>query len=446
MKGWRRRGLEVGLLCTVVGVVVLAVPGPQSPRASEAPQRTLFRKTRADVTWLGRYPREEWYVRDVYARLMRYDFAARQVRQRESGEASAPEAYLTVAVRALRTWDTAAVPADESAAVDAHGMVVALSRTARCHKDDPCHAVYEAAWGDRAGPDGTASEVRTFAGPVTRVTAYDVTLTLGGQNLDYTAQVRYHEAGDGVGVEPEVVDPVIPGLQQVVDDDAPLVVAPWARYVKTRRYAAVVKRIMDLRRAGKRAVPDGAPIGSLPGDDVTAQQEAMVMMATGEPCGPGCDVCAPLRKTAALSRSKTYNLAELGARTDPYFRWFKQALASWNTAGQGRLSLVGQLSSGQVPVVLWPTDPIGGPYGLHRQGTIYLFPRLFAREDAFIQHTMKHEIGHSIGFDEVPGGGGWNQQQRDRCDCYTSIMWMYNDCYLNYLTENDICAIEKYTR
>jgi len=99
-----------------------------------------------------------------------------------------------------------------------------------------------------------------------------------------------------------------------------------------------------------------------------------------------------------------------------------------------------------VPVVLWPTDPIGGPYGLHRQGTIYLFPRLFAREDAFIQHTMKHEIGHSIGFDEVPGGGGWNQQQRDRCDCYTSIMWMYNDCYLNYLTENDICAIEKYTR
>ena len=35
-------------------------------------------------------------------------------------------------------------------------------------------------------------------------------------------------------------------------------------------------------------------------------------------------------------------------------------------------------------------------------------------EDALIQHTMKHEIGHSIGFDEVPGGGGWNQQLPDR--------------------------------
>jgi len=124
-------------------------------------------------------------------------------------------------------------------------------------------------------------EPRSFVGPVIRVTTYDVTVTLGGQSREYTAQVRYHEAGDGVSLEPEFVDPLVPGLQQVADDDAPLAVAPWARHVKTRRYAAVVKRITDLRRSGKRAVTDRAPIGALPGDDVTPQMEGMMTREVG---------------------------------------------------------------------------------------------------------------------------------------------------------------------
>jgi hypothetical protein len=35
---------------------------------------------------------------------------------------------------------------------------------------------------------------------------------LVGQSRQYRAQVRYHEAGDDVSLEPEVVDPVLPGL------------------------------------------------------------------------------------------------------------------------------------------------------------------------------------------------------------------------------------------
>jgi hypothetical protein len=90
---------------------------------------------------------------------------------------------------------------------------------------------------------------------------------------------RYHEADDGVSVEPEVLDPVMPGLQQVADEKAPAVVAPWAQYVRTRRYAAVVQRLKGLTRAGKTAVPGRRPIGFLPGDDVTPQDVAMAMMA-----------------------------------------------------------------------------------------------------------------------------------------------------------------------
>lgn len=62
----------------------------------------------------------------------------------------------------------------------------------------------------------------------------------------------------------------------------------WDRHVKTRRYAAVAKRLKGLARAGKSVVPGRSPIGFLPGDDVTAQDEQLVMMTGGVPCGGGC--------------------------------------------------------------------------------------------------------------------------------------------------------------
>lgn len=411
MRAGQRSGLALGLLWAAVSVAVF---GSQAGLPNPAGQRgrpPSIRKTRPEIAQRGQYPREEWFVRDVYARLMRYDYAARQVARVETGVVAEPEAYLAVSLRNLRTQDAGSgVPAAPLGATAA-GPFLSLRRSTLCHEGDPCHASYEVAWGNSAVAVG---EARTFAGLVMRVTTYDVTLSLGAQSRQYTAQVRYHEAGDGVSVEPEVVDPVMPGLQQVADDDAPMAVASWDRYVKTRRYAAVVKRITDLRRAGKRAVPDRAPIGSLPGDDVTPQQEAMVMMAVGEPCeSSGLDPCNQCAAKQATSKTGvlSYDPSELPGQTvRPHFTY---AFHKWTTAMAGKVTLT-RGSGGHVQVRVDVEDV--GVYGQADYGDqIWIYPMTVAAGPEVIRGIFLHEIGHSLGFKASPSGSpcGWN----------STVMW-----------------------
>jgi hypothetical protein len=143
------------------------------------------------------------------------------------------------------------------------------------------------AWNTPNDPPEPVAGAASPAGPVAAVTTYDVVVTLGGETRAYTAEVRYH-AGDRGALMPEVVDPVLSGLQQLIDDRAPLAVPQWDRYVKTRRYAAVVSRLKGLARAGKSVVPGRSPIGFLQGDDLTPQDEQLVMMTSGVPCQASC--------------------------------------------------------------------------------------------------------------------------------------------------------------
>jgi hypothetical protein len=278
-----RSVVAFGLLCAALSVTAWGAQGVQSDPVSQERQLPSIRQTRPEIARRGQYPREEWFVRDVYARLMRYDHAARQIAAAERIEQIAPDAYLVVAVGPLRTREVGAGGSDPDAGKPGSGPVVTLERRALCHLADPCHASYDAAWAERAAVAGSP---RVFAGAVTRATAYEVTVTLAGETRTYAAEVRYHQAVDGSSVEAEVLDPVIPGLQQLADDDAPLAVASWEAYVRTRRYAAVVDRVRTLRRPGRRSVPDRAPIGYLPGDDVTPWDEQQLMMAGGVPCAP----------------------------------------------------------------------------------------------------------------------------------------------------------------
>jgi hypothetical protein len=157
---------------------------------------------------------------------MRYDYAARELERAETGEEVEPESYLVVAVRQIRTSDTGAAGPPALADVPA-GPSIRLERRPVCHREDPCHVSYGVSW-DTAGVAGEGLVAPT--GPVVRVTTYEVTLTLGNHRRKYEAQVRYHAPAEDGGVMMEVVDPVIPGLQQLVDDRAPLAQPHWARH------------------------------------------------------------------------------------------------------------------------------------------------------------------------------------------------------------------------
>jgi len=363
MTAVQRSGLAFGVLWVVVGIGVFGFQADPRDSARQAGRASSIRATRPEIARRGQYPREEWFVRDVYARLMRYDRAARQVARVETGVVPEPDAYLVVSLRNLRTQDVGASMQVASPDATAGGPRVTLQRRAFCYGDDPCHAYYDAAWGDIAGTAATAGEARTFGGPVMRLTTYDVTVTLGGQSRTYSAQVRYHEAGDAVSVESEVLDPAIPDLQQVADDEAPLAVAAWTSYVKTRRYAAVVKRITDLRRAGKRTVPDGAPIGSLPGDDVTAHQEAMVMMTAGEPCSAANLQVWADRQTLRPEGAGTPDVTTIHVMTSPPTPGVVVTLtleAEANSGGHMDLYHVGARPAGSLSATSGTTGPDGG--------------------------------------------------------------------------------------
>jgi len=218
---------------------------------------------------------------------MRYDFAAREFRRVETGVPAAPGEYLVIALRDIRTeaWTGEATPV----ATARTSEVLAVHRRALCKGDDPCHVYYDVAWSHTAARP--ARHEPPISGDITRYTRYSVALTLGPITRTYDAVVLYHDESGGVTATPEVIDPLVPDLDELAGDRAPLAKAPWKVYTKTRRYAAVAQKARAWH-ANPNARALTLPIGFIVGDDVTAQDETMVAM-TAELCeAPACSCAA----------------------------------------------------------------------------------------------------------------------------------------------------------
>ncbi len=281
-KSMHRAALAAGAMAAALVLVAGAGISPLATRAQDASvEPARIRTTPASVAARGRYPREERFVRDLYTRLMRYDFAAREFHAIESGLPIAPGSALIIALRDIRTqaWMGQLSPGASARGTD----ILAIQRQALCNGDDPCHAYYDVLWSQATAAQ--SAHVPTSLGDVSRYTSYKVTLTFGAVSRTYAAIVLYHDESDGTAM-PEVFDPVIPDLDRVAGDRSPLGKAPWATYVQTRRYAAVTQKARAWH-AEPRARALNLPIGYVIGDDVSAQEEATVVMAA-ESCAPAC--------------------------------------------------------------------------------------------------------------------------------------------------------------
>lgn len=262
---------------------------------TEEPTHVRVQMTAPSSAAHGFYQQEEAFVQDVYARLMRYDLAARKLHRDEDGAPATPDDYLTVALQEFRTrrLGDGALPSLKRP----RGPIIRLQRGERCQKDDPCYVFYDVNWSQES------DVLETFAptGPVVLVTTFRVTLTLAKRTLTYSALVLFHDAGDGLSVEPELLDPFVPDLQRLIAEDSPAAVAPWALYARTTRYAAVKQRLHG-RPAGGADVkgspsPGGVvssiarrllrPIGYLVGDDIAEGDIQMAVMSSGVSCGSG---------------------------------------------------------------------------------------------------------------------------------------------------------------
>ncbi len=267
----------------------------------------VIRKTPAQLAGQGRFPEEEKFVRDVYARLMRYDMAAREYYAAELGEPTAAEDYLVIRLRDMRT-STMEDAGIVLRVLPASGAVetISIERVGLRRGADPEHALYKVAWAGKSVGAPMAGRINAKLGDVDRIVRYTVDLSLQGKSQSYAAVALFHRsAGNNNTLEPEIIDPALPDIAGVAGDLSPLVRSPWDKYTRTGRYRMVIKNLAEayfIRDASN-------PIGFLFGDDV-------------EEDGPGYDYpvtecgCA-IPTNMRITRQETINSYWLGV----YYRW-----------------------------------------------------------------------------------------------------------------------------
>jgi hypothetical protein len=275
MARWRigtvLRGYRVFACTMIVTATIAVLAGAQRPKQDPRPPKPDPGRSPAVLARHGIYPAEEWFVRDLYARLVRYEAAGRQFHAVRRGEQPRPAEGLQVRLSAIESGVgqprlDLERPTDE---------ILALRRELLCQGDDPCHALYDVSWGAAARPQMPIQNVPD------RYTQYRVSLRHNGSVRSYQAYVLFYDRPDG-STDTQVFDPYIPDLDEFAGERSPFARAPWHRYVKTRRYAAVTREATEWRPELARWPKQ--PAGYVIGDRVTPSDEMMVVM-NFEPCG-----------------------------------------------------------------------------------------------------------------------------------------------------------------
>src|SRR5437870_9406566 len=100
-------------------------------------------------------------------------------------------------------------------------------------------------------------------------------------------------------------------MNTVLADESPRVRSPWKRYVKTGLYLAVVKWIQQAERKSRPLIPVDAPIGYLPGDDLTLDVSDRNLLLAAS-CAPSVSIAGP-RAVAIGVEGNRINLTATGS-------------------------------------------------------------------------------------------------------------------------------------
>ena len=272
--------------------------------------------------WSGRA--QEKLVRDVYARLMRYQSAARDLVDANRGTSSAPDEYLTFAIRDFHTGPVAEISNQllQQLVTPASGAIIRIKPNHIRDGNGPAHAFYEAQW-EAASPDDAnladpvadkrssieqsklrdavqedgrpkqvtpagnamaqvlSSSGEWFAG-VRTYTSYEVTVRLQGKERSYRAALFYQSDDEEMIInyrtEPErlamlghvrVLDNITSEINTLLNDASPRARWPWNAYIESGAYSALLAEAEADTLHVQPLVPAEAPIGFLPGDNLS---------------------------------------------------------------------------------------------------------------------------------------------------------------------------------
>lgn len=221
---------------------------------------------------------EEKLVRDVYARLMRYQSAAVDERVANTGEPAAPTDFLTFELRNIHSGPVSEIENRQMSEIvtERVGDVINVNAVRLRGFDGPSYAYYEASWTSASASKETAQhpeESRRFAA-FNRYTSYQVLVRLNGKQRNYRAVALYNlvdwdstSKSRSLPANVQILDNITVDMNVVYRDESPRIHAPWKKYSKTKLFRAITKSIKEKITAGTPLRPEDAPIGYLPGDD-----------------------------------------------------------------------------------------------------------------------------------------------------------------------------------
>ena len=201
---------------------------------------------------------------------------------------------------------------------------------------------------------------------------------LQGKQRDYQALILYRsrsgeqwvtyetEQERMVGLsQVEILDNITSEINTVLKDESPRVRSPWNKYINTSLYTAVTRTIAQAKKAGSPLIPSNAPIGYLPGDDVTASKQDVRTLSTDATCprpptvvisGPST---VPLAGSAGILTPAPINTIQLIGTGDPpggSFGWSTSSShVSLNNTTSDTVTVTSISESGtpnDVPIVL----------------------------------------------------------------------------------------------
>jgi len=234
-------------------------------------------------------PYEEKLVRDVYARLMRYQSAAVDEEKTRTGKPAQPRDYLAYELRVVRSGATSEILDRPIAALATSGNneSIRLKRISLGAKEG-AHSSYEATWASTSAKQKqNGIEDEWLRDPeLDRYVRYRVNVRFQGREAAYVALMLY-QSKQQVSGRPErvqIVDHVTSDMNDVYSNESPRVIAPWEKYVKSSLYQAVLRSIKEGLAARAPLLPLSAPIGYLPGDDVSPNEADARTMALNTSC------------------------------------------------------------------------------------------------------------------------------------------------------------------
>lgn len=275
----RSRKLMADLMMMLLVVVLCAAAGRSQERSVKQrpgqPKPKIVSASHPSTAIPTGMSLEETLIRDVYARLMRYQSAGLDESRERAGKSIGPQDYLTFELRGLHSGPISELQSRPlSEVVTQRGGEALNIRPAYLRvKNDPAFAFYEAEWAtlpEAKNEPGATTEMPSFA-LFNRYTSYTVTVRLNGKQRQYRAIAVYQlNAEDPKAGRPkaiQILDNVTAEMNTVYAEESPRVRIPWSQFVKSGQYQQIVRTIKEKKEAGQPLAESNQPImGDLPGD------------------------------------------------------------------------------------------------------------------------------------------------------------------------------------